>query len=64
MAAEFLSTQNPGDIAVTITPAGQGRLEVYIENEKVYDCKLEKTMPDFIKVKALQMLVIEKLFES
>ena len=64
MAAEFLSSQNPGDIALTITPADKGRLEVYIQNEKIYDCKVENTMPDFIKVKELQMLVIEKLFES
>ena len=31
----FLSSQNPGDIALTITPADKGRLEVYIQNEKI-----------------------------
>ena len=31
MAAEFLSSHNPGDIAITITPADKGRLEVYIQ---------------------------------
>ena len=63
MAAEFLSSHNPGDIAITITPADKGRLEVYIQKEKVYDCKDEKSMPDYNKIKELQMLVIEKLFE-
>ena len=63
MAAEFLSSHNPGDIAITITPADKGRLEVYIQKEKVYDCKDEKAMPDYNKIKELQMLVIEKLFE-
>ena len=63
MAAEFLSSHNPGDIAITITPADKGRLEVYIQKEKVYDCKDEKAMSDYNKIKELQMLVIEKLFE-
>ena len=63
MAAEFLSSHNPGDIAITITPADKGRLEVYIQKEKVYDCKDENAMPDYNKIKELQMLVIEKLFE-
>ena len=63
MAAEFLSSHNPGDIAITITPADKGRLEVYIQKEKVYDSKDETAMPDYNKIKELQMLVIEKLFE-
>jgi len=64
MATEFLSSHNPGDIALKITPADKGRLEVYINNEKVYDCKEDQAMPDFIKVKELQMLVIEKIFDA
>ena len=56
MAAEFLSSHNPGDIAITITPADKGRLEVYIQNQKIYDCKDEKAMPDLTKSKNYKCL--------
>ena len=48
MAAEFLSSHNPGDIAITITPADKGRLEVYIQKEKVITVNDNLTNPNEI----------------
>jgi len=53
-----------GDIAVKLTPAGQGRLEVYLDGAKIFDRKDEGgKYPDMNKANELKMVVADKIFE-
>ena len=64
MAAEFWRSQDPGDIALKLTPAAQGRLEVYLDGEKIFDRKDEDGVyPNLTRVNELKMVVAEKIFE-
>ena len=64
MAMEFWRSQEPGDIAIKMTPADAGRLEVYLDGDKIYDVKDEnRVYPNFTRVNELKMVVAEKVFE-
>ena len=61
---EFWRSQEPGDIAIKLTPAGGGRLEVYLDGDKVYDVKEEsRVLPNLSRVNEMKMVVAEKIFE-
>ena len=45
-----------------MTPSDRGRLEVYLDGEKVFDRK-ETGFPDLSKVNELKMTIAEKLFD-
>ena len=46
-----------------MTPSGKGRLEVYLDGEKIFDRKEAGSFPDLGKVNELKMAIAEKLFE-
>lgn len=60
---ELYRSDNPGDVAIKLTPSDHGRLEVYLDGEKVFDRKTEGRFPDLTRVNELKMLVAEKIFE-
>ena len=61
---EFWRSQEPGDIAIKMTPADAGRLEVYLDGDKIYDVKDEnRVYPNFTRVNELKRVVAEKVFE-
>ena len=62
MASEFWRSDAPGDVALKLTPDGRGRLEVYLDGEKIFDRK-EDGFPDLNKVTELKMTIAEKIFE-
>ena len=64
MAMEFWRSQDPGDIAIKLTPADSGRLEVYLDGDKIYDVKDEnRVYPNFTRVNELKMVVAERIFD-
>ena len=63
MATEFFRSDAPGDIALKLTPDGKGRLEVYLDGEKIFDRKEDGGFPDLGKVNELKMAIAEKLFK-
>jgi len=63
LATEFFRSDAPGDIAIKMTPSGRGRLEVYLDGEKIFDRKEAGSFPDLGKVNELKMAIAEKLFE-
>ena len=61
---EFWRSQEPGDIAIKLTPADSGRLEVYLDGDKIYDVKEEnRVYPNFTRVNELKMVVAERIFD-
>ncbi len=46
-----------------LTPDAKGRLEVYLDGEKVFDRKEDGGFPDLSKVNELKMAIAEKIFE-
>ena len=63
MATEFFRSDAPGDIALKLTPDAKGRLEVYLDGQKIFDRKEDGGFPDLGKVNELKMTIAEKLFE-
>ena len=63
MAAEFFRSDAPGDVAIKMTPSDRGRLEVYLDGEKIFDRKEEGKFPDLSRVNELKMVIAEKIFE-
>ena len=64
MATELWSSQNAGDVAVKLTPDGRGRLEVYLNGEKIFDRKEDEGgYPDLPKLNELRMVVAEKIYD-
>jgi len=64
MAMEFWRSQEPGDIAIKLTPADAGRLEVYMDGDKIYDVKEEnRVYPNLTRVNELKMVVAERMFD-
>ena len=63
MATEFFRSDAPGDVAIKMTPSDKGRLEVYLDGEKIFDRKEAGAFPDLSKVHELKMVIAEKLFE-
>lgn len=60
---EFWRSQGPGDIAIKLTPADRGRLEVYLDGKKIYDRKEDAGYPDLTRVNELKWLIGEKIEE-
>ncbi len=60
MANEFFQAFGP-DAAITLTPKGDGRLEVYLDGEKIFDKKEEDKFPDLPRVKAMKALIRDRL---
>ncbi len=61
MANEFFSTFNK-DVAISLTPGANGRFEVYLDGEKIFDRKEEGNIyPDLSVVRRLKKVVQEKL---
>ena len=47
-----------------MTPEGRGKLEVFLNGEKIFDRKEdEEGFPDLSKVNELKMMVAEKIFD-
>ena len=63
MATEFFRSDAPGDIAIKMTPSDKGRLEVYLDGEKIFDRKEAGSFPDLGKVNELKMAIAEKIFD-
>ena len=62
MANEFFSSYG-GNAAVSLTPGANGRFEVYLDGEKIFDRKQEEgsAMPNLIRLRQLKKVVQEKL---
>ena len=61
---EFWKSDLPGDVAVKLTPAGGGRLEIYMDGEKIFDRKEDEGgYPDLPKVNELKMVIGDKIYE-
>ncbi len=63
MATEFFRSDAPGDVAIKMTPSNKGRLEVYLDGEKIFDRKEAGAFPDLSKVNELKMAIAEKIFD-
>ena len=64
MAAEFSRTQNYGDVAIKLTPADRGRLEIYLDGQKIFDRKEEDVgFPNLTRVNELKWEIMEKIEE-
>ena len=53
MATEFFRSNAPGDVAIKMTPSDRGRLEVYLDGEKIFDRKEDGKFPDLSRVNEL-----------
>lgn len=61
MANEFFSSFG-GDVGLSLTPGANGRFEVYLDGEKIFDRKEENNvMPDLIRVRKMKQVVQTKL---
>ena len=60
MAAEFWSTFG-ADVALTITPVSKGRLEIYMDGQKLLDRREEGKFPDLARVKQLKKVIQERM---
>ena len=63
MANEFFKSDAPGDVAITMTPSDKGRLEEFLDGEKIFDRKEAGAFPDLSKVNELKMAIAERIFE-
>jgi predicted Rdx family selenoprotein len=63
LATEFFRSDNPGEVAIKMTPSDKGRLEVYLDGDKIFDRKEAGAFPDLSKVNELKMAIAEKLFD-
>jgi predicted Rdx family selenoprotein len=61
MATEFWSTWG-SDLAITLTPVAEGRLEVYLDGQTIFDRKGEGgKYPDLERVRELKQVIKAKL---
>jgi predicted Rdx family selenoprotein len=60
---EFWRSQDPGDIAIKLTPGDRGRLEVYLDGRKIFDRKEDGGYPNFTKVNELKLIIAETIEE-
>jgi selT/selW/selH-like putative selenoprotein len=63
LATEFFRSDAPGDVAIKMTPSDRGRLEVYLDGEKIFDRKEDGKFPNLSRVNELKMIIAEKIFE-
>ncbi len=61
MANEFFRSFG-GDVSISITPGGHGRMEVYVDGDKIFD-RLEegKIYPDLGRVRKMKKQIQKKL---
>ena len=61
MANEFFRAYGP-DAAISLTPADNGRLEVYLDGEKIFD-RIEEDgkYPDLARVREMKKVIQAKL---
>ena len=60
MANEIFA-EGGGDVAIKVTPAGGGMLQVFADGDKIYDKADEGDFPDLTRVKELRAAVRERL---
>ncbi len=62
MANEFFR-QFGKDVAISLTPGANSRLEVYVEGEKIFDRHEEEDnkMPDLTRVREMKVVIQEKV---
>jgi predicted Rdx family selenoprotein len=60
MANEFFRAYGP-DVAVTISPRGQGIMEVFLDGEKIFDRKAEGIYPDLARVRKMKEKIAAKI---
>ena len=60
MANEFFRHYGP-DAAITISPRGQGIMEVFVDGERIFDKKAEGVYPDLARVRQMRLVIDEKL---
>lgn len=61
MANEFFRAFG-GDVAISLTPGANGRFEVYLDGEKIFDRKEEGNIyPDLGRVRQLKQVIKAKL---
>ena len=61
MANEFFSTFG-GDTAISLTPGANGRFEVYLDGEKIFDKKEEgNVFPELSRVRKMKEVIKAKL---
>ena len=63
MAVEIWGSFGP-KVAITLTPVGEGRLEVYLNGDQILDRKAEQgKYPGLDRVRQIKDLIREKLGE-
>ena len=61
MANEFFRAYG-GDAAISLTPGANGRFEVYLDGEKIFDRKEEGNIyPDLARVRKMKEVIKAKL---
>ena len=61
MATEFFRAYGP-DAAISISPRGQGIMEVFLDGEKIFDKKGEGNIyPDLARVRKMKEVISEKI---
>jgi predicted Rdx family selenoprotein len=61
MANEFFRSFGP-DVGISLTPGANGRLEIYLDGEKIFDRKEEGgKYPDLARVRELKQVIKAKL---
>ncbi len=61
MANEFFRHFDP-DVALTISPRGQGIMEVFVDGERIFDKKGEGNIyPDLARVREMRKIIAEKI---
>ena len=59
---EFWRRGAVGDVALRLTPGDKGRLEVYLDGEKIFDRKEDGGYPNLTKVNEIYMVIAEKIY--
>jgi predicted Rdx family selenoprotein len=61
MANEFFRTFGP-DVAITISPRGQGIMEVYLDGQRIFDRKAEGGIyPDLARVRKMKEVIKSRI---
>ncbi len=61
MANEFFRAYG-GDAAISLTPGANGRFEVYLDGEKIFDRKEEGNIfPELGRVREMKKVILAKL---
>jgi predicted Rdx family selenoprotein len=64
MANEFFRAYG-GDAAITISPRGQGIMEVFVDGEKIFDKKAEGNIyPELGRVRKMKEVISAKIAQA